>query len=166
MSISLLNSMSKRSLPRVPMPHDVCMFRLMIRFLSCFRCFSWVRPQAAPDVPNLFLGPSLEGIFSPWGFTIHFQAHFRWGSRVKILTSQIMSSLFSSLFWSEPIDFPFEVVLCRFSFNVPHFGLGQFSQGQGFNLWPSSNRIALFHWTLDLGCSSKVASTLCAWVSR
>ncbi len=40
---------------------------------------------------------------------------------------------------------------------LPLFGLGPSSKGHGANLWLSSNRIALFHWTLDLGPSSKVA---------
>jgi hypothetical protein len=42
---------------------------------------------------------------------------------------------------------------------ICHFlGLGPSSKGHhGSNLWLSSNRIALFHWTLDLEPSSKVA---------
>jgi hypothetical protein len=48
-------------------------------------------------------------------------------------------------------------VPCRFSLDLPLFGLGPSSKGHRSNLWLSSNRIALFHWTLDLGSSSKVA---------
>ncbi len=46
---------------------------------------------------------------------------------------------------------------CRFSLNLRLLGGEQSSKGKGFNLWLSANRIALFHWTLDLGPSSKVA---------
>ncbi len=48
------------------------------------------------------------------------------------------------------------MVPCRFSLDLPLFGLGPSSKGHGFNLWLSSNRIALFHGTLDLEPSSKV----------
>jgi hypothetical protein len=51
-------------------------------------------------------------------------------------------------------------VACRFSLNLPLFGLGPTSKGHASNLWLSSNRSALFHWTLDLGNSSKVALIL------
>ncbi len=42
-------------------------------------------------------------------------------------------------------------------FNLALFGFWPSFKGQGFHLWLSANRIALFHWTLDLGPSSKVA---------
>ncbi len=64
------------------------------------------------------------------------------------------------LFLFEPIDFLSKMVACRFSLNLPLFGLGPASKGHGSNLWLSSNRSALFHWTLDLGNSSKVALIL------
>ncbi len=48
-------------------------------------------------------------------------------------------------------------LLCRFSLDLPLFDLGPSSKGCGSNLQLSSNEIAIFHWTLDLGSSSKVA---------
>jgi hypothetical protein len=42
------------------------------------------------------------------------------------------------------------MVPCRFSFNLLFFGLGTSSIGRGSNLCFSIDRIALFHWTLDL----------------
>jgi hypothetical protein len=66
---------------------------------------------------------------------------------------------FIYLFWFESIDFPSKMVWrCKFSLNLPLLGLGPSSKGLGSNLlWLSSHRIALFHWTLDLEPSSKVA---------
>ncbi len=61
------------------------------------------------------------------------------------------------VFWSKPIHFPSKMVPCRFSLDLPLFGLGPSSKGHGFNLWHSSNRIPLFHLTLNLKHSSKVA---------
>jgi hypothetical protein len=70
---------------------------------------------------------------------------------------QIMSSpLWLFFFLSKPIDFPFKMMTCRFSPGFPLFGLGPSSKGYGCNLWLSSNTIALFHWTLNLGARSKV----------
>jgi hypothetical protein len=45
----------------------------------------------------------------------------------------------------QPIDFPSKMVPCRFSLDLPLFGLVLSSKGRGSNLWLSSNRIALFH---------------------
>ncbi len=67
----------------------------------------------------------------------------------------------SSFFWSEPIHFPSKMVPCRFSLDLPLFGLRPSSRGHGSNLWLSTNRIGLFNWTLDLALSSKVACTYC-----
>ncbi len=64
---------------------------------------------------------------------------------------------FEFVFWSKPIDFPSKMVPCRFSLNLPLVGLGPSSKGYGSDLWFSANSIALFHWILDLGPSSKVA---------
>jgi hypothetical protein len=84
----------------------------------------------------------------------------------RILVLQIIRfflSFFLSFFFVffggsiEPIDVTSKMVPCRFSLDLPLFGLGPSSKGQRSNLWLSSNRIALFHWTLDLGSSSKVA---------
>jgi hypothetical protein len=74
-----------------------------------------------------------------------------------ILVLQIMGSPFWLFFFlSKPINFPFKMVTCRFSLGFPLFGLGLSSKGYGCNLWLSSNTIALFHWTLNLGARSKV----------
>jgi hypothetical protein len=78
-----------------------------------------------------------------------------------ILILHIMSSPFQAHFFGfEPIDFPSKKVPCKFSIHLSLFGLGPSSKGSGSNLWLSSNRIALFHWTLDLGPSPKVAQTI------
>jgi hypothetical protein len=58
---------------------------------------------------------------------------------------------------SEPIEFPSKMVPCKFSLNLPLSSLGPSSKAHGSNLWPSSNRISLFHWALDLRPSSKAA---------
>jgi hypothetical protein len=61
-------------------------------------------------------------------------------------------SPFSTLFWSEPIDFPSKTgAPCRFSLNLPLFGLGPSSKkpwDQFKSFWP--NKIAWIHWSLDL----------------
>jgi hypothetical protein len=50
---------------------------------------------------------------------------------------------------------------CRFSLDLPLFGLGSSSKGHGSNFWLSANRTALFHWTLDLRRLSKAALSVC-----
>ncbi len=70
------------------------------------------------------------------------------------------------LFGFEPIDFPSEMVPSSFRLDLPPFGLGPSSKGRGSNLWLSANKIALFHWTLDLGPLSKVALTLSSQMNR
>ncbi len=58
----------------------------------------------------------------------------------------------------KPFDFPLKIMLCKFSLNLPIFlGFGPSSKGHGYNLQLSSNRIDLFHGTLQLGPSSKAA---------
>jgi hypothetical protein len=49
------------------------------------------------------------------------------------------------------------MVPCKFNLDLPLFGFGISSKGRGSNLWLSYDRIALFHWTVDLGPSFKVA---------
>jgi hypothetical protein len=63
---------------------------------------------------------------------------------------RIMSSILSPISWSKPICFPSKMVPCRFRLNLPLVGLGTSSWGYASNLWFSANRVALFHWTLDL----------------
>jgi hypothetical protein len=41
------------------------------------------------------------------------------------------------------------MVSCRFSLDLPLFGLGLSSKGLESNFWFSANRIVLFHWNLD-----------------
>jgi len=81
-----------------------------------------------------------------------------------ILILQIMSSCFDDshfifIFFggSKPINFPPIMVPCKFNLDLPLFGLGLSSKGHGSNLWFSTNRIALFHWTRVLRPSYKVA---------
>jgi hypothetical protein len=78
------------------------------------------------------------------------------GPKLASWFSKSWALLWGHLFGSEPIDFPPKIVPC-ISFNLPLFGFGPSSKGQGLHLWLSANRIALFHWTSDLGPSSKVA---------
>jgi hypothetical protein len=56
---------------------------------------------------------------------------------------------------------------CRFSLNLPLFGLGPSSKGLGTNFKLSTIKIAWIHWSLDLGLSSKVALLRCKgwWIS-
>ncbi len=65
--------------------------------------------------------------------------------------------------WFGPIDFPSKMVPSRFSLDLPLFGLGPSSKGHGSNLWLLLNRIGLFHWTMDLGSSSKVVFSEVCW---
>jgi len=60
---------------------------------------------------------------------------------------------FSSFLWFEVIDFPYKLVPCRFNLNFSLFGFEPSFKGCGFNLWLS----ILFHWTMDLKPSSKMA---------
>ncbi len=63
-----------------------------------------------------------------------------------------LSFLTIYIFWSKPIDFLSKMVSCRFSLDLPPFGLGPSSKGHGSNSWLSSIKIALFIgpglWTL------------------
>jgi len=65
---------------------------------------------------------------------------------------------FWAFFWGlNQLIFPSKSLQCKFSLDLPLFGLGPSFKGLGSNyLWLSSNRIALFHWTLDLAPSSKM----------
>jgi hypothetical protein len=60
--------------------------------------------------------------------------------------------------------FPPEQVPCRFSLNLPLFGLGALSTGLGTNLKLLTDKIAWIHWSLHLGPSSKIAWSL--WESK
>ncbi len=53
------------------------------------------------------------------------------------------------------------MVPCKFSLDLPLFGLGPSSKGNALNFWLSANRTALFHWTLDLRGLSKAALSVC-----
>jgi hypothetical protein len=59
------------------------------------------------------------------------------------------SHLSSFFLWCEPIHFPSKMVPCRFSLDLPLFGLRPSSRGHGSDLWLSTNRIALFNCTFD-----------------
>jgi hypothetical protein len=68
----------------------------------------------------------------------------------------------------ELIDFPSQTVPCKFSLDLPLFGLGPSSKCHGFNLWLSTNKIDVSQGTLDLGSSSKVTLSVpkfdgCTW---
>jgi len=50
------------------------------------------------------------------------------------------------------------MVHCKFSLNLPLFGLGLSFKGHGLNLWFSTNTIILFYiWTFNLKLSFKEA---------
>jgi len=70
-----------------------------------------------------------------------------------------MSSPSRSLFFFGGGQFPLKIVPCRFSLDLPLCGLQPHRKagGGGSNLWLSANGFALFHWTLDLQPSCKVA---------
>jgi hypothetical protein len=59
-------------------------------------------------------------------------------------------------FGRNQLIFPPKQVRCRFSLNLPLFGLGSSSKGLGTNVKLSTNKIARIHWSLDLRSSSKV----------
>ncbi len=56
--------------------------------------------------------------------------------------------------------FPPKQVPCRFSLNLPLFGLGPSSKGLGTNLKLLTTQIAWIHWSSDLAPLSKVALRL------
>jgi hypothetical protein len=60
-------------------------------------------------------------------------------------------ALFWALFFGGLNQFIFPPKWCHVGLALicHFFGLGPSSKGHGSNLWLSSNRIALFHWTLD-----------------
>jgi hypothetical protein len=57
---------------------------------------------------------------------------------------------FFFFFWSKPINLTSKMVTCRISIDLPLFGLCPSFKGHESNLWLSTNRIVLFHWSLDL----------------
>ncbi len=106
-----------------------------------------------------------------------FRPHFRWGPGFKslgtnfhsfeanwileldpwacILVLQIMSSHLSCFFWGpNQFDFPSKMEPCSFSLDLPLLVLDPHLKAvgpiYGSNLWLSSNRIGLFHWTCNL----------------
>ncbi len=118
-------------------------------------------------------------IFKHVLYSPNTRAHFRWGLGSKYWgtnldwfeanwTFELDLALNPSLhlgssnhdfsFWGlNQLIFLSNSLQCRFSFNLPLFGLGPSFKGHGSSyLWLSSNRIALFHWTLDLAPLSKV----------
>ncbi len=74
-------------------------------------------------------------------------------------SSKSWALLFISFFWVSTNWFSHQNFgePCRFSLNLPLFGVEPSSKGHGSNLWNPSNRIALFHWTLERVSSSKLA---------
>ncbi len=132
------------------------------------------RPFCSKDILKGVVpwGHSFRVLFRFW---CNPKAHFRWVSRSRFLGInlvsfesnwmceldsaldssfclglRIMSSILSPISWSKPICFPSKMVPCRFRLNLPLVGLGTSSWGYASNLWFSANRVALFHWTLDL----------------
>jgi hypothetical protein len=108
-----------------------------------------------------FVGTNLDSFETNWTLELDLALD---------LSMRLGSSNHELSFWApfffwlfEPIDFPLKMVPCRFSLYLPLFGLGPSSKGQGSNLWLSLNRIAQFHWTPDLGSSSKVAFSEVCW---
>jgi hypothetical protein len=68
-----------------------------------------------------------------------------------------MSLPFEFFLGLNQLIFPSKSLQCRFSLDLPLFGLGPLSKCCGSNyLWLSSSRIAVFHRTLGLVPSSKV----------
>ncbi len=111
------------------------------------------------------LRPTLDGVWGPnseepiWTHLKQIES-LSWTlpwTLASILVLQIVTYPFKLFLKSEPIDFPLKMVLCRFCLNLSLFGLGLSSKGYASNLWLSSSNFALFHWTLDLGPSSKIA---------
>ncbi len=96
---------------------------------------------------------------NPWVAWIQLEARLKLDPSLNLGSSNDEHSFFSFFFpfRFEPIDFPSKMVPWRFSLYLPLFGFEASSNGHGSNLWLSSNRITLFHWTLNLGPSSKVA---------
>jgi hypothetical protein len=102
-----------------------------------------LRPTLDGGPGSKFLGTNLDTLeanLSPW-----VEPCLHLGSPNHELFILVQTNLFSS-----------KMVPCRFRLNLSLFGLGPWSEGCGSNLWLLANRIALFHWTLDLGPSSKV----------
>jgi len=85
-----------------------------------------------------------------------------WTRLACILVLQIMSFPWCAFVFVglNQLIFPPKKVPCSFCLDLPLFGLGPSSKGRGSNLGFLASRIALFHWTLDLGLSSKVTINL------
>ncbi len=76
------------------------------------------------------------------------------------LILQIKALLLALFFGLNQLIFAPKQVPCRFSLNLPLFGLGPSSTGLGTHSKLSTNNIAWIHWCLGLGPSSKVALSL------
>jgi hypothetical protein len=109
-----------------------------------------------------------------------YQAHFRWGLRVQICRNQfgltwsrlnpgvelcigpllaswlfkscaLLFSSFFFFFWIEAIDFPSKMVSCRFSLDLPLFGLGPHLKAMSpiYGCHPIRLLYFIGPWTLD-----------------
>jgi hypothetical protein len=119
---------------------------------------SHLRPTLDEGPWSNFLGTNLDSFEASWilglDCTLVLIAWF--------LVLQIRSSPFSTFFGLNQLIFPPKPVPCRFSLNLPLFGLGPLSKGLGTDWKLLTNMIAWIHLSLDLGPSSKVALNIAA----
>jgi len=115
-----------------------------------------LRPTLDKGLGSNFLGANLDWFEANWILELDYT----------LVISLILDSpnqelaLWRLFFGLNQLIFPPKEVPCRFSLNLPLFGLGPLSKGLRTNLKLLTNKIAWIHWSLDLGPSSKVALNL------
>jgi hypothetical protein len=128
-----------------------------------FKCYKFerrkrlkqtLRPTLDKGPGSNFLGTNLDWFDANWILELD-------STLVPSLTlgspNQELALLLALFFGTSQLIFPPKQVPCRFSVNLPFFGLGPSSKGLGTNLKLSTNKVAWIHCSLDLGPSSKVA---------
>ncbi len=117
----------------------------------------YLSPTLDEGPGSKFIGTNLDSFEANW--ILELDPRLYPSLHLGSPNSELSLKLFSfSLVWTN--WFSLQNGICRFSLDLPLFGLGPSSKGCGSNLWLPTNRIALFHWTLDLQPSSKVAFSM------
>jgi hypothetical protein len=112
-----------------------------------------LRPPLDQGRGSNFLATNLDWFEANW----ILESDHTWVPRTIPGSPNQELSILALFFDPNQLIFPPKLVPCRFSLNLPLFGLGPSSIGLGINLKLSTNKIAWIHWSLDLGPSSKVA---------
>jgi hypothetical protein len=105
---------------------------------ACCKSLTWFVSLSRPTLDGCprskFLGTNLDSLEVNWILWV--------GPYLASWFSKPWALLWAQFFLgSKPIDFPFKMVPCKFSLDLPLVGLGSSSKGRGSNLWLSANRI-------------------------